>query len=348
MPIIAWLDQVKAKRTGVVPASAGLDPDVLQSTTKSGVDATIQGAQERTEMIARLFAETAIKPMMKGILKLLCKHQDRPRMMRLRGKFVEVDPRVWDADMDVITHVALGRGTDGDRLQALALIAAKQENAIATMGGVTNPLADLSNLRNTYAQMTEIMGYKNVEAFWKPVNMQAIAQQQAANPPPPDPNLIVAKAQEAKVQAEIELNQHKAQMEVQQLQLDQATAQAEASYKMREAELKAENERQEMVLKDARERDKLRLDAIIKLQIAQLQYGTAVQTKAVEAELEQAGLLTELQKHREQLDRDEEGHVRDLEADVAKHRMTIEQKRQAAQLAAQAKKEAGNGASATE
>jgi hypothetical protein len=118
MPIIAWLDEVKAKRPGIVPAAAGLDPDVLQSTTKSGVDATVQGAQERTEMTARLFAENGIKRMMRGILRLVCRHQDQPRMVRLRGKWVEADPRSWDADMDVIIHVALGRGTDAQRCRA--------------------------------------------------------------------------------------------------------------------------------------------------------------------------------------------------------------------------------------
>ena len=110
MPIISWLNEVKAKRTGIVPAAAGLDPDVLQSTTKSGVDATVQGAQERTEMTARLFAENGIKPLMKGILKLLCRYQDQPRMMRLRGKWVECNPKTWDSDMDVICPRRLGPG----------------------------------------------------------------------------------------------------------------------------------------------------------------------------------------------------------------------------------------------
>ena len=70
-------------------------------------------------MTARLFAENGIKPLMKGILRLLCRYQDQPRMMRLRGKWVECNPKTWDADMDVIVHVALGRGTDQDRLMAL-------------------------------------------------------------------------------------------------------------------------------------------------------------------------------------------------------------------------------------
>jgi hypothetical protein len=347
MPIIAWLDQVKAKRTGVVPASAGLDPDVLQSTTKSGVDATIQGAQERTEMIARLFAEGGIKPMMKGILKLVCRHQDRARMVRLRGKWVEVDPRSWDADMDVITHVALGRGTEQDRLMALALIAQKQEGAIGTMGGITNPLADLGNYRNTLAKMTEIMGYKAVDEFWKPVDMQQIAQQQAANPPPPDPNMVVAQAQAQKVAAEIEVDKAKLMQEQQAQQMEAAQAERDFMLKMRQAELQAETDRQAAVLQDQREREKMRIDAVLKLQIAQLQAGAQVTTAEVQAELGAANIVADLEKTRETLDREEEAHAREMERDMVQHRMTIEQKREAATQAAEAKK-ASNGPAATD
>jgi hypothetical protein len=266
-------------------------------------------------------------------------------MMRLRGKWAEVDPRVWDAEMDVITQVALGRGTDADRLQALALIAAKQEGAITTMGGVSNPLADLANYRNTLAKMTEIMGYKATEEFFKPVNMQAIEAQQKANPPPPDPNMVVAKAQEAKVQAQIQNDQMQFQLDQQRLQLEQQKAQADLELKMHQAELQAETDRQENQLRDQRERDKVRVDAVLKLQIAELQYGTAVQSAQTEAEMAHAGLLTDVVKHRETLNRDEEAHVRDLEAEMAKHRLTIEQKREAARQAVEARR-ASNGPAA--
>lgn len=318
MPIIAWLDEVKAKRTGVVPASAGLDPDVLQSTTKSGVDATIQGAQERVEMTARIFAESGIKPLMKGLLKLVCKHQDQPRMVRLRGRWVECDPRVWDADMDVIVHVALGRGTDQDRLLALNGIAQKQEAAIQ-MGGMTNPLADLGNYRTTLSKMTELLGYKNVDQFFKPVDMNQIAQQQAQQPPKPDPNMVVAQAQAQKVQAEIQMKQQQLQVDQARLQLDQQQQQIDAMQKQRQSELDADTKRQQMMLDDARQRDQMRLDAVIRLQGLELQYGTQVTSSDAELELERARLLADMIKHREK-----------TAADLHKHAMTVDQKAEAA------------------
>ena len=335
MPILAWLDEVKAKRTGVVPASAGLDPDVLQSTTKAGVDATVQGAQERTEMTARLFAENGVKRMMKGILKLVCRHQDQPRMVRLRGKWVEADPRSWDADMDVIVHVALGRGTDADRLQALALIATKQE-AMLAMGGMTNPVAPADCYHNTLARMTEIMGYKNTDEFFPPLNMAAIQQQLAQQPQKPDPNMLVAQAQMQKVQGELQVKQAQLQLDQQRAQMDAQQQQIDAQQKMAQMQIDAQLKREQMQMDDQRQRDQARLDAVLKLQGLELQYGTATTSSDVEAELERANLLADVAKHREKL-------VMETHADLAKHAMTMEQKNHAAELLAAAKRNQPNG-----
>lgn len=109
-PMVQYLDQMKTERTGQSAASQGLDPDVLQSTTRAGVMATIKGAEQHTEMIARLFAEMGFKPLFKGLLKLIIEHQDQERMVRLRNEWVPVDPRVWDATMDVSVNVGMGAG----------------------------------------------------------------------------------------------------------------------------------------------------------------------------------------------------------------------------------------------
>jgi hypothetical protein len=50
MPILAYIDDIKAARTGMSKASQGLDADVLQSTTKAAVTATMSAAQERLDM----------------------------------------------------------------------------------------------------------------------------------------------------------------------------------------------------------------------------------------------------------------------------------------------------------
>ena len=116
---------MKEARTGQTAASQGLDPDVLQSTTRAAVTATIKGAEQHLEMMARMFADS-FKRMFKGVLKLVITHQDRERIVRLRDEWVPIDPRVWDSTMDCSVNVGLGTGTTDERLGVLNQVAVRQ------------------------------------------------------------------------------------------------------------------------------------------------------------------------------------------------------------------------------
>jgi hypothetical protein len=190
-PVVEYLDRIKEQRTGINAASQGLDPDVLQSTTKAAVDATVKGAQARTELIARIFAETGMKRLFTGILKLITKHQDQMRMVRLRNQWVPIDPRYWDATMDVSVNVGIGQGTNEERIGFLGMIAGKQEQ-IMQLAGPDNPLVNSQNLYNTYGKILELAGWKDKSQFF--------TDPQTWEPPPPPP----PEPQEVLVQAQIE------------------------------------------------------------------------------------------------------------------------------------------------
>ena len=50
MPVVEMLNDVLARRTGLTDAAKGLDPKALQSSTQIGVEAIVNGAQERVEL----------------------------------------------------------------------------------------------------------------------------------------------------------------------------------------------------------------------------------------------------------------------------------------------------------
>ncbi len=54
------MEQLRQSRTGISDASKGVDPRALQSTNVTGIDAIVQGAQERIELCARILAETGL------------------------------------------------------------------------------------------------------------------------------------------------------------------------------------------------------------------------------------------------------------------------------------------------
>ena len=227
MGIIDYLDQIKAQRTGVTPASQGLDAELLQSTTRAAVTAQISAAQERIELIARTFAETGMKQLFSGLLKLITRHQDKPLLIRLRGEWVPIDPTTWDADMDCSVSVALGRGDDAQQMAFLTTVAQKQEQILQTMG-MDNPLVKLSQYQSTLSQIVRRAGYKNPDAFFTPVTPemeQQLAQSQAAaKAQVKDPNQLLAEVEMAKAQAET-------YAKLQQLALDRAKLQLDADMK---------------------------------------------------------------------------------------------------------------------
>lgn len=265
--VMAYLDEVKTQRTGISRTSQGLDADVLQSTTRAAVQAQLSASQDRIEMIARLFAD-GLKRCFQGMLQLIIQHQDKAKIIRLRNKFVPVDPRGWDASMDMVVNIALGRGSDEMRLMGLGSIMQLQQAAIEKYGP-NNPLVDLAQFRNTLAQMTTLQGFQDASQFWKEINpaeVQAFMQQMAAaQQQQPDPAQMLAQVEAEKIKADIIINAAK-----QELERQKAAADADL------------------------QRDKLFVDAMLQATEIQAKYNTQVDMATIRAEVDRQ--RTEIQQ----------------------------------------------------
>ena len=176
MPMLGYMDEIKANRTGISDTTQGLNPQMLQSTTPGAVSAAVGAAQMQIEMIARLFANIGMSRMFEGILKLIKTHQDKTRTVKMKGSWTEVDPRYWNAGMDATVNTALGRGTEQERMTALAMVAEKQEKVMQLVGP-TNPLVNWEKYRNTLAEMITLAGYPNADKFYLSVEQGQMVQQ---------------------------------------------------------------------------------------------------------------------------------------------------------------------------
>lgn len=233
-PLLNYMDNVREMRTGLSKASMGLDPDALQSSTATAVAATVSAAQAKVEMIARVFAETGVKRMMKCILQLVQKHQQQPRIIRLRNKFVAMDPQSWENEFDIIVNVGLGTGDERQRAAMLSQVASKQEQILMQMG-IDNPLCTLGQYRNTLAKMMEASGFKNSsEFFLDPDNLPPELQQK-----------IAQKMQMAQQQGGGKDQVERMKVEA-EIQLEREKMLAELELKKQELQMKFELRRQEM------------------------------------------------------------------------------------------------------
>ena len=179
--MLEYIDQVRDQRTGFSKASLGLDPKVLQSTTASAVNSTIQGAQLKTEMIARVFAETGCRDLAKIVLHLCQKHMTKERVIRIRNEYVAIDPRAWENEFDVSVEVGLGNGKEEDKMAMLLQVAGKQEQLIQTLG-MSNPVVKPSQYVNTLSKIIEMAGFKDTSQFFNSAEQidQILAQQEQA------------------------------------------------------------------------------------------------------------------------------------------------------------------------
>jgi hypothetical protein len=250
-PMLDYLDDIKQTRTGISKAASGLDADALQSTTKAAVSATVNAAHQHIEMIARTFAETGLRKLFTGILKLVIENQDKERMIRLRNTFVPIDPRSWDANMDVIVNVGVGDGTLEDRINILNQVAMRQEMLIKETGP-NNPVVTIPQYTNTLTKLLQLAGIKDSQNYFNqlPPDFQL--------PPPPEPKAtpeeMLAQVQAQSIQADI-------QKKAAELQLD----------------------REKMILSDDRERDRIEQDGILRRYELELKYGVQIQSAEIEA-----------------------------------------------------------------
>ena len=235
-PMLEYLDAVQGKRTGISDAMQGLAPDVLQNVTAAAIAASTNAATGKIELIARIFAETGIKSLFKGILHLACKYDNKPQIIRMRGKYINVDPSLWDTQYDVVVNVGLGTGDQKQQMAILQMVMQKQEE-ILKMFGPNNPLVSVSQYRETLAKFIETSGFKDTKQFFKeitPEQDQQLAQQSQQKKQDP---VVTAAMQQAQAQIAIDKQKAEADIAIKQRKLE-ADIQLQREKMMQELELK--------------------------------------------------------------------------------------------------------------
>ena len=239
-PLMRYLDEIKEQRTGMSKASQGLDANALQSTTAAAVAATVKGAGQKLESYARTIAETGMKDLFRIVLKLVSTYQQQPRIIRLRNKFVPIDPREFEG-FDIVVNVGLGTMDEQEKMARLMEIIVKQEQILQTLGP-NNPLVGMDQYANTLRQYVELAGMKDASRYFKDPAQAQMMQQQQQQQRPPNPEMVKLQQEfelkKAKLDAEIALEREKmmAELELRRQELA-AESQLRAAKALTDAEI---------------------------------------------------------------------------------------------------------------
>lgn len=242
MPVLSMVEEMRQERTGVSPASQGLDPSILKDSTNLVAPMIMSQALQRIKMVARIFAETGYKHLM-GRIHEICSKHDMNRSFPVNGEFKQVDPRQWSKRTQFKVKVGVGHVDKMQRISAIQAILANQKE-IAMAAGLESPLVSAEGMYLAMVEQAKLIGYTDGAKFYRdPTTYQ---------PPEPGPSeaiqiteaTTVADMTKAKASNDIEVMKHQDDMALKRE--DMAN---KRDLELRRLEQDRELQREEMLLK---------------------------------------------------------------------------------------------------
>ena len=210
------LDQQKEERTGVSKNTKGLNEGALASHTSGvAVNQVLSSAEQRVELIARVFAETGVKDLFIGMYNDIIENDSKDHFVKLREgeEYVTISPSRWQQRYDTTVKVGIGRGSKQEKLQGLNQIAQVLQTISAS--DPQRRLINEQNVFNFVSEYQKVVGISTARPF---INNPATLE--PPQPTPPDPTLVLAegtlKVEAAKLELEVAKFTH-------QTKLDEAT-----------------------------------------------------------------------------------------------------------------------------
>ena len=242
--MLSYLDSVKETRTGITRQSQGLDSNTLNKTA-TGQNQILTQSQMRMELIARIFAETGVKDLALKIFELVCKYQQKEKIVRIRGKYIPMRPYEWKDRVNVTVQVGLGTGSKEQQLILLNAILERQMQAINLQQNTFGPMVNLRNIYNSLKKLIENAGLNGIEPYFMDPDVGAAQMPQL----PPKPPTEFEKVTLAQVQGENQRAQLNANVTLKEIEGRMRQQLLDFEIKIKELELKYGSKIDELELK---------------------------------------------------------------------------------------------------
>lgn len=265
-PMLEYMEGKKEQRTGNTRYNQGTDADSLNKTAR-GMQMIQAASQQKIDLVARIFAETGVKDLFRGIAYLLSKYSSRKLTLRLRNKWVDIDPRQWKTQFDMTVNVGLGTGNKDAQLVHLAKMNEVQIELMKTGRGY---MVTDQNVYALASKMAENMGFKHPDMFiTDPAQVQK-------PPPQPDPEMIKIQQADAEARMKIQSNE----------KIRQFDAQTQKEIET----IKAQNEFKIAQMQEANRKDIAQMEIAAETQIAIYKVNNSLQGEAGELDKQKLAL----------------------------------------------------------
>lgn len=166
VPIMELTEEMRQARTGVSPTSQGLDPKALSDSTNVVGPMIMTQALQRIKMVARVFAETGYKHLVKRVHELSLKHDNQNRILEVTGKYRTINPSSFQSRSRLKTNVGTGFADKLERIQGINRILQNHERLVAA-GGLDGPLLGIDNVYAALVEQSKLLGYVDGAKFYR-------------------------------------------------------------------------------------------------------------------------------------------------------------------------------------
>lgn len=261
--LLEYFDKVKQNRTGVVDFGEWVDPNILNAKATTA-EITRSATQQRIKLMARLLAESAVKDIFYKISELVSKHQQKTQTVKLRGNWVQVNPRDWHKKFDMTVTVGLGTGSQQATLNgAMGIMQIQNGMLQAGLGGRVVNEANVYHAARKYAKAT----------FPRDADLM-FTDPSRLPPPQSKPDAEILKLELAKYKADMGDAQKRDKMALesqleqmrQQLEADKVKFQAMVDSALKDKDHQADAAKQ--ILEMANQQRQLMMEKIAELRLA--------------------------------------------------------------------------------
>ena len=247
--MLGYLDSIREERTGVSKNSMGLSEGALKShQTATGVGQVMTAAQQKIELIARVFAETGMKDLAQSVYMLVQKFEKPEKLVRLNNEWTTLYPHEWKTKMDCTAQVGLGFGNKDMNLMHLGRLS--QTIQMIAQHPAAGMLLKPKHIYNLVAEQIKAMGMKNVDDFITDPGDQDVPKKQGPSPEEQAKQMEAQlKAEEIKVK--LQKIQQESALKQQEMQIDAQISQQDLELKQQEASVDMQIKAQELEIKKA-------------------------------------------------------------------------------------------------
>jgi hypothetical protein len=162
LQVVQYMDSLQARRTGSQLAAQGLDQDSIHKETATRFQGVQDAAAAKTELVARVMAETGFRDLYEGLAWFAMHFQDQEREIFVLGRPMVIDPSTWKFDHKVEAVVGTGAGDNEKTLETLSGVYALQLQQKES--GST--LTDDAKIYNTLEKIIKASGLNRVEKYF--------------------------------------------------------------------------------------------------------------------------------------------------------------------------------------